>query len=769
MAKKKETESPEDKLLTTARKRFDYCIEQDQKNRERALEAIKFRDGEQWPDKIKKERETDPEGARPCLVVDKTNQYINQVKNDQRQNRPAIKVRPVDDKGDKAVAEILQGIIRHIEDSSSADFAYDTAFEHSVDGGFGYFRILTEFCEEDSFDQDIKIKRIRNRFSVYLDPDHQEPDGSDSQYGFVTEFIDKDEYKRQFPGKEPLDFQTDGKDESYRAWMTAEKVRIAEYFYLSNESKTLLLLDDGTTVFKDALQEVVEDRALQGLPPPEVVKSRETAVRKVHWCKIDGKQKLETKEWAGKYIPVVEVVGNELDVEGERRLSGLIKSAMDPQRIHNFASSAFVENVALAPRAPWTAAEGQMEGHEDDWKTSNRRNIAVLEWKPTTYDNGTPVPQPQRQMPPGISPGWQQVLQNSEHDIQASMGMYSASLGEPSNEKSGKAILARQREGDTATFHYIDNLSRSIRHCGRILVDLIPKIYDTQRIARIIGEDGKPDMVELNPEQDAPVVEMGKKKIYNLHVGKYDVSVTVGPSYTTKRQEAAESMVELTRASPELMQVAGDVMIRNMDWPGADQIADRLKAMLPPAIQKMEAGKENQDSTIQMQATIQTLTAQLEEAKAMMAQMQQAVSEKEIELAKAEQDLTGQAAGIKTDLAQLNADKALLNETYKRITAELKLKQMEAEYSVPSDGSGPQTDKNGSLTVVDSSFAGPINAVAEMIGQNNAMLHGQGEALTSMANALTHLAMGVARQSGPKRITLPDGSVAMTEPVETRQ
>lgn len=753
-----DTRSPEDKFLAEARKRFKYCHEAETKNRQRALDAIKFRNLEQWPQDIKNARETDPEGARPCLVVDKLNQYINQVKNDQRQNRPAIKVRPVDDKGDKEVADIFQGIIRHVEDTSKADHAYDTAFEHAVDGGFGYFRILTEYCDEDSFDQDIKIKRIRNRFSVYLDPDHQEPDGSDAKYGFISEEITRDEFKAMFPGKDPVSWEEASK---YEGWCTQEKVRIAEYFYYENVKKKLLLLDNGMSVLEDDLKKV-QSALPEGTPEPSVVKERETTIRKVHWCKINGKEKLEEKEWAGKWIPIIEVVGNEIDIEGERVLSGLIRGAMDAQRIHNYASSSFVENVALAPKAPFTAAAGQLEGHESEWKSSNRRNLAVLTYNPISVD-GHPVPPPIRQPMPGISPGWQQVLANTEHDIQASMGMYSASLGEESNEKSGRAIMARQREGDIATFHYIDNLSRSIRHCGRILVDLIPKIYDTARVARILGEDGTPSTVQLNPEQQQAVVQQGSQKIYNLNVGKYDVTVSVGPSYTTKRQEAAESMVELVRAQPALLNLVGDLMIRNMDWPGAEQIADRLKTLLPPEIRAAES-KENEDPKMAaIHAQYEQTIAQIkEEAALFIQQLQQKLEE----ALSANQDKELTIRDLKVALANKQGELQLrMQEAQDKRDIELaKLAQAEVQPAgeVQGEATQPAAHQPGVSLIDLSVFTAPLQQLSEVVTQAVQQSQQALETTEQVGNALNQVAQQLntltAIQTAPKTIEYgPDG------------
>lgn len=621
----KDNEEDEEKFLEEARKRFQRALENETDNRDHALEMIKFRNLEQWNPEIRQQREKDPEGARPCLVVDKTNQYLRQVLNEERQNRPSIKVRAVDDKGDPEVAEVFQGIVRHIEDTSGADLAYDTAYEQAVDGGFGYFRVITEYCDENSFEQDIRIKRIRNRFQVILDPDRQEPDGSDAKWGFIVEKISKADFQKQYPDAEEIDYTNDAK--IFSDWVFKDHIVVAEYFYCDYERRKLNLWQSGQTTIND-------EKPQQLYPGDKIIQTRTSDFPKIKWKKINAKEVLEERDWPGKYIPIVEVIGNELDIEGKRVTSGLLKSAVEPQKIHNYAASSFVENVALAPRAQWVAAEGQIEGYEELYRTANRRNISVLPYKPVVAEGSIPVPPPQRTAPAGISAGWQQTLQNTEHDIQASMGMYNASIGAPSNEKSGKAIMARQREGDMANFHYMDNLSRSIRYCGRILVDLIPKIYDTDRIALILGEDGTTDNAKLDPNQEAPVREVSDdtgaiKKIYNLNVGKYDVSVTVGPAYTTKRQEAVDWMTQIIQSNPNLMQIGGDIMFRNMDAPGAEEWAKRLKKMLPPPLQDEEDEAQPMVQTPQGPVPI-------DQASKMIAQMDQAGKKMHEELQKGE-------------------------------------------------------------------------------------------------------------------------------------
>lgn len=649
-------------------KRFERCYEAEQDNRDRAKAADKFSAGlQQWPETVKKEREAD---GRPCLVMDETNQYINQVKNDQRQNRAAIKVRPVDDKGDKKLAEMLQGVIRHIEDTSSADIAYDTAFEQAMRGGYGYWRVYTEYCDEKSFDQDIKIGRIRNRFSVYLDPEHQQPDGSDARYGFICEWMSRDDFKDKYPNADPVDFKK--ADAELREWATEDSVRIAEYFFLEPEKKTLVQLPDGTAVLADEIGDAFDYEAL-GL------KTRETEIPKVRWQKISGKEVLEETDWAGKYVPIVKVIGNEFDDEGEVILTGIVHSAMDAMRMHNYSVSAFVENVALAPKAPWLAAAGQIEKYSKQWQDANRRNIAVLTYDPIE-NNGNAVPPPTRTSPPGLSMGWEYVIQASRTWVQAAMGMYAASVGAEGQEKSGKAILARQREGDVSTFHYHDNLARSIRHTGRILVDLIPKIYDTKRVVRILGEDGTPDQVMFDPNMPMPSKEVRAedgtiRQIYNPTIGKYDVTVSTGPSYTTKRQEAAESQMQMVQAAPQLLPIVGDIMVRNMDWPGADDIADRLKAMLPPQLQALE--KENQSPTDPQK--LAEMVAKVQQAMQMIEQRTQELQQAEQQIKDEKTQVDGTKSEIKAEIAKLDAAKRILAAEQAVFEAEVRAAKAEQD------------------------------------------------------------------------------------------
>ena len=701
MAEAEETEGQAElEFLEKVRKQYHTCVEAEESNRARAREALAFRDLEQWDERTRNERLNDPEGARPCLVVDKLNQHINQVVNDERLNRPQIKVRPVEG-GDIEVAKIFDGIIRHIQDRSHADVAYDTAFEAAVDGGFGYWRILTEYAAPMSFDQDIKIGRIRNRFAVYLDPQRQEPDGSDSEYGFILYKCTKDEFKREFGEKAEAaleSFQSDGRE--FTEWYGEDWVYYAEYFWRDLKKETICLLTNGQVVKKSDY--TPEQLAMSGLAimagqdgrPME----RETMMRQVRWRKLTATKVLEEGEWAGEWIPIVEVVGNELDIEGRVMRSGMIRGAMDAQRVDNYATSAFVENVALAPRASWTAAQGQLEGNEELWRTSNRRNISVLPYKPITID-GIIVPAPQRAQPPGISQGWLSVLEQAEHNVQAAMGRYNATLGAPSNETSGRAINARAREGDIGSFHFSDNLSRSLRHTGRIMVDIIPKYYDRRRVARIIGEDGTPGTAIIDPAladesgQPIPYAERPNDKgeidkIYNLSVGRYDVTVVTGPSFTTRRLESADAMMEISRGNPDFLMQFGDIVFKSQDWPGAEQIAARFKKMLPPQLQEDET-KDREGKIARQEAQIQEAVkalgqkeAQVNAAQQQIEQVATEAQEREQQAKEAENQAKDALRKVQAEVDKLNALQTALENERQLFELQKQLAEKEAQIAM---------------------------------------------------------------------------------------
>ena len=637
----------DDSVLSVMRSRMTMAISALSGTRDSELDDLRFYAGSpdnqwQWPNDVLQTRGSSQGpvvSARPCLTINKLPQHVKQITNEQRMNRPTIKVLPVDDKSDIEMADVFNGVIRHIEYTSDADVAYDTACENQVTYGEGYLRILTEYCDDTSFDQEIKIGRIRNSFSVYMDPMIQDPAGADARWCFITDDMTKDEYERAYPKASPISTLTARGigDSSINQWISETTVRVAEYFYIECEKATLNLYPGNQT----ALTGTPEDsllRAMFGKP----LRSRQSDRERVKWCKTNGYEILEESEWAGSFIPVVRVVGNEFEVDGQLYVSGLVRNAKDAQRMYNYWCSQEAEMLALAPKAPFIGYGGQFEGYEQQWKTANTQNWPYLEVNPDVTDGqGAVLPLPQRAQPPMASSGLLQAKAGASEDIKSTTGQYNASLGMTSNERSGKAILARQRESDVGTYHYADNLARAVRHIGRQLVDLIPKIYDTARVARILGEDGEPSTVKMNPDQEEPVKKiMGPggvvvDKIYNPRVGKYDVRVITGPGYATKRQEALESMAQLLQGNPQLWQVAGDLFVKNMDWPGAQDLAKRLQKMLDP---KVMADEDN-PALVAANQQMEAMNAEMQQMFKMLQNVQQSMEAKEMHIKQFEAEI----------------------------------------------------------------------------------------------------------------------------------
>lgn len=603
---KPESQDTDDEALEDALEAFSRCQDVYDKIYNEAAEDIRFaRMGEQWPAKVQEQRKRE---NRPCLTINKLNAFIRQVVNDARQNKPSIKVRPVDSGADPETAEIFNGLIRNIEQSSNADVAYDTAAEMAVSGGIGYIRVCIEYAHDDSFDRELRIERVSNPFAVYGDPNSQAADSSDWNVAFVIEPMSKDEFEAKYKDAEPVDWEGSAYANMGEAWGDEENVIVAEYWTREEVDREIVQLSNGQVVGAD----VLTDESLTLLESEGVTETgrRTTKSYKVTQRIMTGAEILETNEWKGRYIPIIPVYGDEVNVEGERYFRSLIRDAKGAQQMFNFWRTAATELVALAPRAPFIGPTGAFNKDPQKWDTANTESHAYLE-----YEGQTP---PQRQPFAGVPAGHLQEALNASDDMKAIMGVYDASLGARSNETSGKAIMARQREGDVSTFHFLDNLSRAIRHTGRVLIDLIPMVYSGERVVRVLGDDGTVDTVPLNapapvkgPEGEPQTDQMGNPttRIYDLSAGKYDLTVSTGPSYTTQRQEAAEGMIQMMQAYPPLAQIAGDILFKNLDWPGAEDIAERLKpkdqAQDPEKAQMMQElqklTQENQQLKLQAQ------------------------------------------------------------------------------------------------------------------------------------------------------------------------
>lgn len=550
----------DERLLAQARADFARAVEAGREDRREAAEDLRFsRLGEQWPEAIRRARELE---GRPCLTLNRLPAFIRQVVNEARQNRPAITCHPVDSAADPATAEVLNGLIRNIEQSSDADVAYDTALDFAVTCGFGVLRINARASETGEDDLDLVIERVADPFTVWGDPDSLAADSSDWDVAFVTREMSAAAFAARWPDAEPVDW--DGEDpagagETRREAGSVARVRLVEAWRRETVERSLVTLTDGqemeAEVF-EARRPFLEAAGLAPAGPPRSV----PGVRVVQRI-LSGAAVLETVDWPGRFIPLVPVYGEEIRVDGRRRLRGLVRDARDAQRMFNYWRTTSTELVALAPRAPFIGRKGAFDTDQAKWASAHSQTHAFIE-----YDGPEP---PHRQPFAGVPAGALQEALNASDDLKSIMGLHDASLGARSNETSGRAILARQREGDVSTFHYIDNLSRAIRHAGRILIDLIPKVYSARRMVRILGPDGAPALVEVNGEG-------GGGRVFDLGAGRYDLTVRAGPSFASRREEAASQMIELIRAFPPAAPLIGDLLAKNLDWPGADEVAHRL-------------------------------------------------------------------------------------------------------------------------------------------------------------------------------------------------
>jgi hypothetical protein len=625
------TKTDDDDYLATARERFTRCQESESEYRRDALSDLSFYDGDQWPSDVAGTRRAD---HRPCIVVNRLPQFVHQVSNSIRQQKPSPKVSPVDETGDPKTAEVIQGLIRHIEQQSNASAVRSYAAFYQIVCGRGYYRILTKYPDPWAMDQEIFISRIKNPASVYYDPSAQEPDYSDAQYCFIVEDLTEDEFKSQYPDKElssAEDYRSTGDGDP--GWRRDGGVRVAEYFHMETEPVEIAMLQDGSVV------------EVENVPPElkGLIKQTRTAdMPRVRWCKFDGSQKLEESTWPGRYIPVIPVLGEEYDIDGKTKLVGMVRHARDPQRMLNYWESAKTETIALAPRVPWVVAEGQIENHEQEWAQSNVRNFAYLQYRPKSVGQEL-APPPQRQVyEPPVQAITMAESQAVDH-LKAATGIYDASLGNRSNETSGIGIRQRQLQGDTANYHYMDNLATAVTHETRILVDLIPKVYNRPgRVARILGEDGSRKAVTLNQQFN----EGGALKIYDLNAGRYDVVAEIGPSYATKRDESAEGMMAFAQAAPELVPRYADLLVQAQSWPMADEIAARIRPPDVPA-----PGEEGQLPP-QAQQAIGQLQQQNQQLTMVLEQLQQIIQGKQVEAASKERMQSQQIASDERIAAQ---------------------------------------------------------------------------------------------------------------------
>lgn len=599
--------SETDSRITRAIKFMRRVSENDSVNRTNADYWRRFRYGEQWPAEIMNSRTLE---QRPCLIVNKTDTYCGQVENQQRQQRPRIKVDPTNGEASKKTADVIKGMIRHIENAKGGgDMAYDGGFSGAVTEGRGYWRAMSDYVRDDSFEQELFLMPIDDPGSVYFDDHSIMPDGSDNEETLIVSDMGKDSFKAQYPkaGDGASFIPADMGGFSDADWVQKDVIRVAEYFYIDQDPMKLHKLSDGSVIWEDQNpgEDILRDAGLA------IVESRDAVKRRVKWCKMTAIEILDERELPGRWIPVFPCYGKITIIDGKRKYSGLVKNAVSPQQMLNFWKTAMTESVALAPKVKWLIAEGQDEGHENEWATANISAKPTLRYKPTDA-GGAPAAPPQRLQPEPPPEGAMAMAASVDQDLTSVLGIIDPAM-RISGNVSGKALNAERQQSDNGTFHLYDNMTRSIAFTGRYFLDVMKYYYpEPGRVVRIIGDDGQSSTEQINaqhPQDPAKIIN-------DVTVGQYDVVMDTGPGFNTKRQEAVANMMPLFEKNEQLMQTAGDIMFRNMDFPGAEVIADRLaaanplaqideKSEIPPGVQMKL--KQQEQTIQQMQQDIQQM------------------------------------------------------------------------------------------------------------------------------------------------------------------
>lgn len=685
--------------------------------------------------------------GRHAITINRLPQFVHQVENQIRQNTPTIKVLPADSNADPDTAEILQDLIRNIEYVSQADAAYDTAMSMAIKCSIGFFRIDHDYVAPDTFEQQILIKRVPNPLSVVIDPSSVEADGSDARYGFVFETMLQSKFKRLYPNAKPESFDEAFIAKYAPAFQTQEGyITVAEMFKLKEIEQKILLLENGETVAEEDYEK---------LPiKSQIVNTRSITKNQCMRYKVTGCEILEEVEFPSSYIPLIPVYGEEHWIKGKRQLYSLIRNAKDVQKMYNYSKSLETELLQQAPKAPYIAAEGQLSGYEDMWRNPEQSNVLIYKSQDV---NGTMVPPPQRVAPPPIPAGVIQLSMGAIEDMKATMGIYDPQLGEREGNKSGKAIIAEQRQGDVATYHFVDNGSRSIAYGGRVILDMMPRVYDTARILRVLGEDGEPRNVAIGSDGQMPKLLEGIDRIYDINVGKYDAIVVTGPSFATKRVEAAEAMMQLSQSAPQVMQGASDLLIDNLDIPNKEPLKKRLKAIISaqmPGVVEEEEGE------------IPDLRPQMQQAEMMMNQAAQQIEQLQMQVTQLEQEKLNDQQKAVLDAAKLELDaQKLALEEKKLIVEEQKVQADKEKVNVESAKEVDLAAIQGGQYISPHAIQAQSNTDATLVMMAQAL--GQlSEAVQSIGDGQMAAAQGqalVAEQlAKPKKIIsnrLPNGQL----------
>jgi hypothetical protein len=607
-----------DSVMLEAKRRFKWCAEWEGDFRPRFIEDVKFANGDsdngyQWPNEVRRNRDVD---ARPCLTMNLIRQHNKNISNEARKNKASVKVVGTGNGATEQSAAAYRDIIRHVEMISKAQNAYTIARGWQIDGGIGWWRLTTDYAAPDTFDQEIYVKPVNDPLSVYMDPDIQQPDGSDARFAFVFDDVPRDEFDEAYPelagqmlGENPMGLGSSDDD-----WVNRRSVRVCEYFrktmipdqvvsfMYQNKRHTLLASKMPENVLRDVL----------ALP---LTKTRPTHTEVVEWFLIVGEQVIDSTTWMGKYIPLVRIIGEETVIEGILDRKGHTRNMKDAQRMFNYNASAQVEFVALQSKTPWLAPSAAIEEYETMWNSANVVNHSVLVYN-AFDDDGNPLPTPIRQDPPQAAPAFQVGMDTAFNQIMMVSGQWQNQMGMAGNERTGRAIDLRQQQSATSTFHFQDNYETGLLFTATILIDLVPKIYDTKRVLSILADDDTTFELEIDPgaqqafAQQQAVNGQIVRRIFNPMIGRYAVAPSVGAAYGTKREEARDALSILLTQAKDLVPIVGDLLLADMDFEGAQEAARRLKRMVPP--QALGRGPTQNETVLQGQ--VQALAQALSEA-----------------------------------------------------------------------------------------------------------------------------------------------------------
>jgi len=656
----------DEKIIELAKARWQRCQSWESTAQARWIDDAKFANadpdnGWQWPNYLWSQRRDDPNGYKPRLTVNKVRQHNLQITNDAKQNKPSVHIRPVGDEATFEAAKIWEGLVRHIERISKASQAYGTASDFQTQSGLGYIRLVTDYVSDDSFDQEIFIRRVKNPLNIFLDPDHSEIDGSDSRFAFAFDDVPRTEFLEEYPEmKDKLTLTTLGNNSQAGGIIDQDHVRVVEYFVKKQKRDKLVLMenpdagDDEKKKYIVARWSKIPPKIRDFIDPKTILKEREILDNEIHWYKIAADKIVERSKWPGRYIPIIPVIGEETVIAGQMDRKGHTRALKDAQRMYNFWTSNAVEQVALQTKSRWFIPVGATENLETYYRTLNTQNYPFIPYN-AFNENGDPLPAPTPIEPPQMAEAYIKGMMVAQQELMMASGQREENFGQQTNAVSGRAINERQRQGDNATYHFIDNLAIAVRQVGNVILDVAPHIYSRRQLKQILAEDGSETLIRIDPSADFAYAEEKDDQektwvIFNPKVGRYWVDSEVGPSYDTKRQEAWNAFVQITTANQQLVTVIGDLMFRNADFPGAEEIAERLKRMVPPQV----LGDDPSPALVEAQAQLKSLQGLLADMTEKLAKQELDLKDKdtrnEIDRYRAESDRLKQAGNAQADL-----------------------------------------------------------------------------------------------------------------------